>query len=344
MNRVFLSYCTKDVVLTRLIGHVLEQEGLSCFYSERDIPTGQKFEANILDEINVSDVFLVIWTSHAAVCAWVNQEIGVAIGKEIPVWPLVIDSSAIEGAISRNQGSLLSQEREPFKAIRRLAVEIKSGTKDRPFAAHVDHFLLGKEERTRQLINMIPNENPHKTGPYTLRLRAAFSCFAISGEPEYRVGGYHTIEYHDLLMQERLGVEAMLKWAEVRMILWPARPYDDAFMQIRFRNLLKFLETNKQYGRLRVAVGPFQGGNLYGFDDHLSVLGLKLPSPSRPGYDITTVSRHKPTVRGAIKEFDNQFRVIWRAHRNACGSENPQKIREHVISLLKGMAPIGAQR
>lgn len=39
-KEVFLSHSSRDVVLTRLIGHLVERKGLKCFYSERNTPLG----------------------------------------------------------------------------------------------------------------------------------------------------------------------------------------------------------------------------------------------------------------------------------------------------------------
>ena len=219
-------------MLTRLIGHVLEGEGISCFHSERDVPVGQEFDERIAARIHSCDVPLVIWTSHAAASPWVNQEIGIAIAKNIPVWPLAIDNTAIQGAMFRRQGSLLVQDSDPHAAIVRLAVEIKKASGDRPFAPLVDHFLVGKEERTRRLIELLNAENSRRLVPYALRMQAAFSCFTVSPDPAYRVSGYHTVDYHSLLVRERQEVERMVKWATVRVIIWPQRPYVDAFMQV----------------------------------------------------------------------------------------------------------------
>jgi hypothetical protein len=84
-TRVFLSHCSHDIVLAKLIGHLLEGEGISCFYSERDIPVGTEFDQAIIDAIHKCNLFLVVWTEYAANSPWVNQEIGIAMGKSIPV-------------------------------------------------------------------------------------------------------------------------------------------------------------------------------------------------------------------------------------------------------------------
>ena len=94
----------------------------------------------------------------------------------------------------RRQGSLLAQDADPHGAVMRLALEIKKATGHEPFAPHVDHFLIGKEHRTRELVALLREENARKKSPFTLRMQGAFSCFAVSPDPAYRVAGYHSAE------------------------------------------------------------------------------------------------------------------------------------------------------
>lgn len=343
-KQVFLSHSSHDAVLTRLLGHVLEQEGLACFYSERDIPVGKEFDEKIISTIHGCDVLLVVWTSHAAASPWVNQEIGIAIAKNIPVWPLAIDATTIQGAMFRRQGSLLNQDPDPHAAIVRLATEIKKISGDRPFAPHVDHFLVGKEQRTRQLVELLRSENSRRVDQYTLRIQAAFSCFAISPDPAYRVSGYHTADYHNLLVNERQEVERMAQWATLRIIIWPQRPYDDAFMQVRFRNLLSFLRTGSSFTDTRVVLGRYHGGNRYVLDRNALVTGIKGPAANQPGYELTTITYHGPTIGSAIREFDQQFEEFWVEHAKACKADDPTSINAHVIERLEGMAPVGAKK
>jgi hypothetical protein len=190
---------------------------------------------------------------------------------------------------------------------------------------------------------MLRYENSQRAFPYLLRVQAAFSCFAVSPEPAYRVGGYHSENYHNLLVQERTEVERLCTWASLRMIIWPQRPYEDAFMQVRFRNLMNFLRENQHFENVRVALGRYHGGNRYICDRHVLVTGIKGPGANQPGYELTTITYHGPTIGAAIKEFDQQFKDFWSEHVDACRSDDPGVIRSHVIDRLEGMAPMGAR-
>jgi hypothetical protein len=259
-----------------------------------------------------------------------------------------MDTTDIQGPMFRRQGSLLSNDRDPQGNLVRLATEIKRAAeiwrteKNIPFAPQVDQFVIGNEERTRRLVELLQTADAPRS-PYTLRMQAAFSCFAVSSGPDYRVGGYHTDTYHALLIRERKEVERVTEWATIRMTVWPQRPYEDAFVQVRYRNLLQFLQTDSNFERVRVVLGKYEGGNRYILDRDVLVTGLKGSGAQLPGYQVTTITYHGPTVGAAIAAFDRQFDRFWMRHAEACGSEDASAIREDVIKRLCDMAPAGAQ-
>lgn len=344
--KIFLSYSTGDAVLARLIVHIFEENEVECFLAERDISTGYKFDSVISQKIRQSDLLLVLWSSNSVSSPWVNQEVGIALAQDIPVWPIAIEDINIEGAIFRNQGFYLTHHKDPYAQIARLAQEIKS-TPPRIYSSFkpaIDQYIVGKAERTERLIELLREESRKINDAYTLRIQAAFSCFAISDDPEYRVGGYHTPEYHALLVRESEGVKRIIRRGYLKVILWPRRPYDDRFMEVRFRNLLNFLETNHDYDKVRFVLGQYQGGNLYIFDSNVLVEGIKSPESKTPGYGLTTVSYHRPTILSAISLFDGRFDELWEDHAKACGV-NPitgaESIRSYVIKEFKHLAGLG---
>ncbi|HTS09834.1 MAG TPA: toll/interleukin-1 receptor domain-containing protein [Candidatus Eisenbacteria bacterium] len=339
-KKVFLSHSSRDVVLTRLIAHILEENGIKCFYSERDIHVGEEFDSRIIKDIHECDLLLVVWSSQAVLSPWVNQEVGIALAQRIPVWPIAVDEIAVQGAMFRKQGSNLTRHSDPHSEIIGLARAINASPTDHTFEPYVDQYILGKEERTRRLVELLRRENANRTPSYTLRVQAAFSSFAVSDSPEYRVGGYHTPEYHRLLVEELEEARQMAQWASLRVILWPQRPYEDSFMKIRFRNLVQFLTTNQDFDRIRFVIGRYHGGNRYILDRNVLVTGIKSPGANVPGYEITTVTFHGPTVASAIQSFDRRFEELWNDHAAACGVDpkDVRMVRSHVKQEVAGFS------
>ena len=342
MTRVFLSHSSHDIVLARLIVHILEERGIVCFHSERDIRVGEEFDSKLVHQIHQSALVLVVWSAHAAASCWVNQEIGIALAKQVPVWPMVVDQTTLQGAVFRRQGSDLSKHADPYQEITRLADEITKGFPREQFQPRVDQYLLGKEPRTKHLIALLAQVNNARPEGYILRIAAAFSSFGVSADADYRVARYHSHEYHELLIQEREEVCRMARWAAVKVILWPERVYDEAFMRIRFRNLLHYLESNHDDQHVQFVLGRHWGDNRHILDRNALVMGVKSPGSTRPGYDLTTVTYHGPTVTVAINEFDARFQDLWDQHlRDSAGipGESHEKVRAYVIAELRRVCP-----
>jgi len=344
--KIFLSYSTREVVLARLIAHIFEENGVKCFLAERDLSTGSQFDSEISKQIRQSNLLLVLWSSDSAQSSWVNQEVGIAAGLEVPVWPVAIEKIPIQGAIFRNQGIYLSGYEDPYTQIAKLAQEIKSTPSPirNNFKPAIDQFIVGKVKRTEQIVELLKEEFPKikTTGAYTLRIQAAFSCFAISNDLRYRVGSFHSQEYYDLLVKELESVKRVIKKGSLKAILWPRFPYEDRSMRVRFENLINFLETNKDYDRVRFVIGGYERGNRYILDSNVLVEGRK--APEAPGYALTTYSYHKPTILSAISSFDKRFDELWEDHAEACGvdpSRDAESIRLFIIKELRRLGGLG---
>lgn len=342
--RIFLSYSTRDAILARLIVHIFEENQVKCFLAERDISTGSQFDSEISKQIRQSNLLVVLWSSNSAQSPWVNQEVGMAFAHNIPVWPIAIENINIQGAIFRNQGFYLTRHEDPYAQIAKLAQEIKSTPPPTygSFRPAIDQYVVGKTARTERVVELLQEESSKINNKYTLRTQAAFSCFAISNDPGYRVGSYHTQEYHALLVKELEGVKRVIRQGLLKAILWPQRPYDDRFMEIRFRNLIHFLETNHDFERVRFVLGQYQGGNMYIFDSNVLVEGIK--TSNTPGYELTTVSYHRPTILSAINSFDRRFKELWEDHAKVCEvdpNKGAKPIRSYVIQELERLANIG---
>lgn len=339
-KRAFLSHCRSDVVLARLISHVLQENGVSCFVAERETEVGEEFDSRIIAEIHQSDVLLVLWSSNSRSAPWVNQEIGIALGRNIPVWPIAIERVGIDGAMFRKQGSYLCDNDNPYSEIARLAQAIGASLLDDGFEPQVDRYIIGKEERTRFLTRLLSEENERlgKRGStpktYTIRIQAAFSSISVSEDPAYRITGYHSPDYHHALIEERRELERVLRWANARVILWPQRPYEDEFMQIRIRSLLNYLRAVRDPGRLRFVWGSYTGGNQHILDRKVLIAGIKAQHAVAPGYEVTTVAYHGPTVSAAIEKFDRRFDQLWESHCERCG-RSAVAIRDYVIAQLE---------
>jgi hypothetical protein len=96
----FISHSTQDIYSdVSGICDVLEKTTLKCFVADRDAPIGESLPTTIKNAIDDSELLLVILTKHSKYSPWVNQEIGYALGKNIPVIPLKKGKIIVKGLI-----------------------------------------------------------------------------------------------------------------------------------------------------------------------------------------------------------------------------------------------------
>jgi len=339
--KVFLSYSAQDAVLARLIAQLFRKERIECFFAERDLRPGAMFDTKIAEAIRHSKLLIVIWSSRSASSPWVNQEVGIALGCGVPVWPIAIEGIEIEGAIFRNQGSYLSGAAEPHIELAKLARQIRTyrPESDGSFRPSIDQYILGKVARTQRIVELLREQAATMASTHTLRIQSAFSIFAVSADPSYRVARYHSREYHRLLVQELEGVKRLLaKGVQMKAILWPERSYEDKFLEVRFRNLVTFLEEEYDMSRVQFVLGRYEGGNLYIFENNVLVEGIKTVDSRIPGYEWTTVTYHGPTIDSAVQRFDERFNQLWKAHAGtARGPKSAGAVRRDVIQELRRM-------
>src|ERR1039457_3355522 len=96
--RVFVSYFHNDgTIAARVVGH-LRKIGMKPIWDE-NLRGGEDYRVQLEMDITFAHVFLPILTPESSVSLWVNQEIGYAKGKSVPVLPLAIGELPPEGFI-----------------------------------------------------------------------------------------------------------------------------------------------------------------------------------------------------------------------------------------------------
>ncbi len=102
---VFVSYSTKDKIVADSIVATLEANSIRCWYAPRDVKPGSDWGDEIAKAINVSKVFLLIFSENANRSQRVLDELNLAINKEIPIVPFRIEKLDPTGAMSLHLSS-----------------------------------------------------------------------------------------------------------------------------------------------------------------------------------------------------------------------------------------------
>ena len=105
MKEAFLSYATLDKAKAAKVKQVLEANNVTTFLFHDDLEVSADWRKQILAHLDTSSALIAIVTQSFANSIWSNQEVGIAIGKGLPVIPLMFGgSSELKGFIEMYQG------------------------------------------------------------------------------------------------------------------------------------------------------------------------------------------------------------------------------------------------
>jgi hypothetical protein len=125
---VFISHSSKDRELVENILNTLEENGLKCWISSRDIMISQDYQAAIIEGLENSKMIIVVLTENANASRDVFKEIACADNYDIPIVPFIAEdielSKAIKYMVSSSQGIFATESNKDSK-IKDLSIKIK---------------------------------------------------------------------------------------------------------------------------------------------------------------------------------------------------------------------------
>lgn len=89
---VFISYSSEDKAVADAVCANLENKKIRCWIAPRDIPPGEEWGKSIIDAINQSKVFVLVFSKSADHSPQVLREVERAVNREIPIIPIRIDN------------------------------------------------------------------------------------------------------------------------------------------------------------------------------------------------------------------------------------------------------------
>lgn len=127
---VFISHAQADLPLAQFLHRHLSQEGLSAYLATVSMAPGEKWRQVILDNLRSSTWVICLASRAACESHWVMQEMGVAIGANKKLVPIVWDVPPHElpGWMREYQAVNLggANQEEARAAIDRISETIKS--------------------------------------------------------------------------------------------------------------------------------------------------------------------------------------------------------------------------
>lgn len=337
--RVFISYSHEDRDVVEKIDEVLKANGLKPWW-DKDFQIGDGFPEQIRMFIAHAHVFLPVMTASSAARGWVHQEIGYAMAHNVPVLPVVV-GDALPGQMMQQ---LLAVRVERDLAgleqglSRTTIADLVNRYKDPAFALF--QCARAPEERAKMLGEYARTiEGLKEYGP--VRQKGALSSFHLpdkrASHPiwQKRYGPVTRSEYlSELLRKERLALEAHAREKGCRLVIDPYLNYSQygaAARKIRLETLVEFLKSDRV---AHVEVAVWRGMPV---GDHVTIVGDwfyagAVAASQGKGYRQTIFTRHAPSMRGYIKEFDTDFKELLDE-----AGWTPESSREEAIELLKSL-------
>jgi hypothetical protein len=88
---VFISYSSKDKAVADAVCAKLESEKIRCWIAPRDVPPGQSWAGSIIEALNESKVFVLVFSDGSNQSSQVVREVGEAVDNGVPIVPLRIE-------------------------------------------------------------------------------------------------------------------------------------------------------------------------------------------------------------------------------------------------------------
>lgn len=130
MVDVFISYSTSDEPTAQFMHRHLLAEGVSTFLASASLQPGQQWSPEVLTALRSSGCVLFLASRAACASPWVQQELGVAIGANKKLIPVIwnIQPSELPGWVAGYQAlDLANHSAEQVQArVAAIAAQIKA--------------------------------------------------------------------------------------------------------------------------------------------------------------------------------------------------------------------------
>lgn len=347
--RIFVSYSHSDLRIVEPIVEVLKRRADVLW--DKSFSFGHGFHRQIELYIAHSHAFIPIVTSGSTSRGWVHQEIGFAMARNIPVLPIAIGPNALPGEMIASIQAIRVPQTSPEECARMVEALFTEEVLENIVADYEDpeqglyQCARETEDRARLLAAYCRDvRRLQQTG--MVRQAGALSSFHVPAEPlrhpiwRKRYGRRHPVSgYHcRRLRAERMGLEAHARAAGFKLVINPTityKKYGPEARRVRLQWLLNFLRSTLDmrngYAVIDRDQNPEKSTTIVG--DWFAAQAVS--AAIGKGYRHTILTRHAPTVRATLEEFDDEFNSLltngWNMEN--CRDRTIAEIEEQLKSL-----------
>ncbi|GEM_PF-1309333 len=91
-REVFISHSSKDKETADVVCKALEDAGIKCWMAPRDVLPGKDYDKSILEAVDNSQVFFLLFSSHADASRHVKAEVTEAFNNKLPIIPIRMEN------------------------------------------------------------------------------------------------------------------------------------------------------------------------------------------------------------------------------------------------------------
>jgi TIR domain len=193
--RLFVTHRDTHKHQARALADELIHYGISAFVAHDTIEPMEKWQAEILKGLETMEVMLAFVTDDFNGSVWTNQELGYALGRNVPIIALKVERADPLGFVGINQ-ALRGDASDPKKTARqvyRLLAE-KLGQKSRLQRALVTAFATSPNfDETRAQFDMLSRTVSALTDEETALITTAFEANDKLHKAIYLTNHYHRL-------------------------------------------------------------------------------------------------------------------------------------------------------
>lgn len=330
--RVFISYAREDRALAERAARGLEAAGLVPVW-DRDIGPGRRFGDAIKSGIATAHVFMPLITEQSQRRPWVHQETGYAIGVDVPVLPVAVNTLPGE-LIAELQAMAVQPDLSDFPERLRSADLDRLVLRARPTPLVGTQVEEEVEKRTERLVGCARWLLDARRYVH-VRQRALFSSLSIPDRDprdpvwdRYDGSSPKPLGLRQLLREERIAIERHVRMKGGTFVLAPELAFGEVGADVHRVQLETLLDVLASLPHDHVSVvfsGRVDDGNVTVLGDWFVAFA---PVPrSRAALRQTVFSSHGPTVLEWIRRFDQQVEEA------ADPSAGPSRLADAVARL-----------
>jgi len=98
-SHLFICFSSKDEAVAREVVEFLEENGLKCWISLRDVAPGQNYQEAIVQAIETAQGIVFLFSEHSSRSGEIKKELSIGGSINVPVFPLRLAPIAPSGAL-----------------------------------------------------------------------------------------------------------------------------------------------------------------------------------------------------------------------------------------------------